>query len=190
MLNMSFFVLSWFSDQVLSITPKTQKQVDILKNVSSQYEVEFFFPSFLWLLCSNSMSPSDWISCVVWSDILVAACLTPVHPGGDAGPSIRACKQPRDCHGSAEHTYHNSWVHCQKSVVYLKKKNHKNVYLQNIFCFRVLLANAKELIEMQTRNDTTDPRSTVTFYEKYHSLNDVRSLFFLSFCLFVVMKIE
>lgn len=40
-------------------------------------------------------------------------------------------------------------------------------------CFRVLLANAEELIEMQTRNDTTDPRSSVTFYEKYHSLNDV-----------------
>lgn len=37
------FVLSQFSDQVLSITPKTQEQVDILKNVSSQYEVEMFF---------------------------------------------------------------------------------------------------------------------------------------------------
>lgn len=37
------FVLSQFSDQVLSITPKTQEQVDVLKNVSSQYEVEMFF---------------------------------------------------------------------------------------------------------------------------------------------------
>lgn len=55
-------------------------------------------------------------------------------------------------------------------------------------CFRVLLANAKELIEMQTRNDTTDPRSSVTFYEKYHSLNDVRFFFVVLFS--VIMKIE
>lgn len=39
--------------------------------------------------------------------------------------------------------------------------------------FRVLLANANELIEMQTRNDSTDPRSSATFYERYHSLEDV-----------------
>lgn len=39
--------------------------------------------------------------------------------------------------------------------------------------FRVLLANTNELIEMQTRNDTTDPRSSATFYERYHSLDDV-----------------
>lgn len=44
MLNVLYcFVLPRFSDQVLSITPKTQEQVDILKNVSSQYEVEMFF---------------------------------------------------------------------------------------------------------------------------------------------------
>lgn len=37
----------------------------------------------------------------------------------------------------------------------------------------MLLANANELIEMQTRNDSTDPRSGSTFYERYHSLEDV-----------------
>lgn len=52
-------------------------------------------------------------------------------------------------------------------------------------CFRVLLANAKELVEMQTRNETTDPRSGVTFYEKYHSLNDVRIFF-----LMILMRIK
>lgn len=40
------FLLCLISDQVLSITPKTQEQVDILKNVSTQYEVETFFFSF------------------------------------------------------------------------------------------------------------------------------------------------
>ena len=39
--------------------------------------------------------------------------------------------------------------------------------------YRVMLANTKELIEMQTRNDSTDPRSGLSFYEKYHSLEDV-----------------
>lgn len=48
------FVLSPFSDQVLSITPKTQEQVDIVKNVSSQYEVEMFFFLFLKLRCPHS----------------------------------------------------------------------------------------------------------------------------------------
>lgn len=38
-----FFLFYLISDQVLSITPKTQEQVDILKNVSTQYEVETFF---------------------------------------------------------------------------------------------------------------------------------------------------
>lgn len=39
--------------------------------------------------------------------------------------------------------------------------------------YRVLLANTNELIEMQTKNDSTDPRSGATFYEKYHNLEDV-----------------
>ena len=38
-----------------------------------------------------------------------------------------------------------------------------------------MLANTKELIEMQTRNASTDPRSGMSYYEKYHSLEDVRS---------------
>lgn len=32
----------YFSGQVLSITPNTQEQVEILKNVSTQYQVELF----------------------------------------------------------------------------------------------------------------------------------------------------
>ncbi|XP_062302822.1 carboxypeptidase B2-like [Osmerus eperlanus] len=36
----------------------------------------------------------------------------------------------------------------------------------------VLLTNTEELIEMQTRN-STDPRSNWSYYEKYHSLEDI-----------------
>ncbi len=39
--------------------------------------------------------------------------------------------------------------------------------------FRVLLENAGDLIEMQMRNESANPRSSETFYERYHSLNDV-----------------
>lgn len=39
-----------FRDQILSITPKTQEQVDILKNVSTQYEVD------IRLICELSSS--------------------------------------------------------------------------------------------------------------------------------------
>nr|XP_061803257.1 carboxypeptidase B2-like [Nerophis lumbriciformis] len=37
----------------------------------------------------------------------------------------------------------------------------------------VLLDNTNLLIEMQTRNDSTDPRSSTSFYERYHSLEDI-----------------
>lgn len=50
------FVLSIFSDQVLSITPKTQEQVDILKNVSAQYEVQMF--AFVSLTMSSPKPPT------------------------------------------------------------------------------------------------------------------------------------
>ncbi|KAJ8004196.1 hypothetical protein DPEC_G00156270 [Dallia pectoralis] len=37
----------------------------------------------------------------------------------------------------------------------------------------VLLDNTNELIEMQTRNDSSDPRSSTSYYERYHSLEDI-----------------
>ncbi|XP_059409222.1 carboxypeptidase B2 [Carassius carassius] len=39
--------------------------------------------------------------------------------------------------------------------------------------FRMLLENTPALIEMQTKNDTSDPRSGGVFYERYHSLEDI-----------------
>lgn len=44
---------------------------------------------------------------------------------------------------------------------------------------RVLLANTNDLIAMQTKNDSSDPRSSSTFYERYHSLEDVCFFFLL-----------
>ncbi|XP_077568534.1 carboxypeptidase B2 [Stigmatopora nigra] len=37
----------------------------------------------------------------------------------------------------------------------------------------VLLDNTNSLIEMQTKNDSTDPRSATSYYERYHSLEDI-----------------
>uniref|UniRef100_A0A3Q3WGE7 Peptidase M14 domain-containing protein n=1 Tax=Mola mola TaxID=94237 RepID=A0A3Q3WGE7_MOLML len=84
------------TDQVLSITPKTQEQVDILKNVSTQ------------------------------------------RPYGNLLPSNSSKRRPR-----------------------------------STYSFLVLLPNANELIEMQMRNDSSDPRGSTTFYERYHTLDDI-----------------
>uniref|UniRef100_A0A668AG94 Carboxypeptidase B2 (plasma) n=1 Tax=Myripristis murdjan TaxID=586833 RepID=A0A668AG94_9TELE len=108
--NKCFAFLS-FSDQVLSITAKTQEQVELLKNVSTQYET------------------------VLWQ---------PVSP---------------------EYIKEEEPVHLSPSA-----------FAQSFasrFCFRVLLDNTNEMIELQTRNDSTDPRSSSSYYERYHSLEDI-----------------
>ncbi|KAG9348879.1 hypothetical protein JZ751_029196 [Albula glossodonta] len=40
-------------------------------------------------------------------------------------------------------------------------------------CFRVLLQNTQELIEKQTANVSSDPRSSMSYYERYHPLEDI-----------------
>ncbi|XP_071320287.1 carboxypeptidase B2 [Trachinotus anak] len=104
-------------DQVLSITPKTQEQVDILKNVSTQYETA------LWQPVSHQYIKEE----------------TQVHLFVPANSS--------------------------ETVQDLLQKH--------AITHEVLLANANELIEMQMKNDSTDPRSSSTFYERYHSLEDI-----------------
>lgn len=47
------------------------------------------------------------------------------------------------------------------------------ICIKGLVYFSVLLANTNELIEMQMRNGSTDPRSGSTYYERYHSLGDV-----------------
>lgn len=48
---MGGFFYIYFSGQVLSITPNTQEQVEILKNVSTQYQVGLF----------SSLLPFTWL---------------------------------------------------------------------------------------------------------------------------------
>ncbi|XP_068612466.1 carboxypeptidase B2 [Brachionichthys hirsutus] len=104
-------------DQVLSITPESPEQVELVKNVSARIEVALWQPD----------SPQH-----IKED-------TPVHLFVPANSS-EAVKDLLRGHGVTH---------------------------------RVLLANAEELIEMQTRNDSTNPRSSASFYERYHSLDDI-----------------
>ncbi|XP_069022371.1 carboxypeptidase B2 [Embiotoca jacksoni] len=103
-------------DQILSITPKTQEQVDILKNVSTQYE------TVLWQPASPQYIKEE----------------TQVHLFVPANSS--------------------------ETVTDLLQKH--------ALTHEVLLADANELVEMQTMN-STDPRSGATFYERYHTLEDI-----------------
>uniref|UniRef100_A0A3Q1HDY6 Peptidase M14 domain-containing protein n=1 Tax=Anabas testudineus TaxID=64144 RepID=A0A3Q1HDY6_ANATE len=52
-------------------------------------------------------------------------------------------------------------------------KTVKDLLQKHTIAHEVLLANTNELIEMQTRINNTDPRSSSTFYERYHSLEDI-----------------
>uniref|UniRef100_A0A8C2WSJ0 Carboxypeptidase B2 (plasma) n=1 Tax=Cyclopterus lumpus TaxID=8103 RepID=A0A8C2WSJ0_CYCLU len=102
----------------------------------------------------------------------MAACVISLHQRRNRGPPVCSCKQLGDCKGSAAETRRNSRVRCLS----LKQSCAIRVgAFDNEVCvyFRVLLANANELIEMQTMNSTTDPRSGSTFYERYHSLDDI-----------------
>ncbi|XP_043103115.1 carboxypeptidase B2 [Puntigrus tetrazona] len=47
------------------------------------------------------------------------------------------------------------------------------VLRKHAITYRMLLENTPALIEMQTKNYTSDPRSGGVFYEKYHSLEDI-----------------
>nr|XP_019964178.1 PREDICTED: carboxypeptidase B2-like [Paralichthys olivaceus] len=104
-------------DQVLSITPTTQEQVDIVKNVSIQYETSLWQPA----------SP-QYIK-----EETTVHLFVPANSSGDVTGLL------------------------QKHAI----------------THTVLLANTNELIEMQTRNVSTDPRSSSTFYEQYHNLDDI-----------------
>ncbi|XP_072266065.1 carboxypeptidase B2 [Pyxicephalus adspersus] len=49
----------------------------------------------------------------------------------------------------------------------------KSKLKESAITYTVLVQNAQELIDQQTYNDTTGQRSTVSFYEQYHSLEDI-----------------
>nr|XP_020509589.1 carboxypeptidase B2 [Labrus bergylta] len=104
-------------DQILSITPKTEEQVDILKNLTSQYETALWQPA------------------------------------------------------APQYIQEESEVHLFVPATNLETV--KNLLQGHAITHAVLLANTNELIEMQTMNDSTDPRSSTNFYERYHSLEDI-----------------
>ncbi|KAM9820269.1 carboxypeptidase B2 [Neosynchiropus ocellatus] len=123
-----FFIVTYFAtfgprsctethNQILSITPSTAEQADIIKNVSSHFKTALWQPAAVQYIKEESnvhlFVPSESLSPVV--DIL----------------------------------------------------------RRNNITFSVLLANTEELIEMQTRNESSNPRSSTSFYEKYHSLEDI-----------------
>lgn len=99
-----------FSDQVLSITPNTQEQVDILKNISTQHEVKirFFYPIPLRHLPPAVIHYKTYFL----PDSLVAACLGPVHQRGDSGPPVRPSEQLGDRQGRAAKSRHRTRVSC------------------------------------------------------------------------------
>lgn len=49
----------------------------------------------------------------------------------------------------------------------------KELLLRHGLTHQVLLANTQELVELQMRNDSTGPRTVATFYDQYHSLDDI-----------------
>uniref|UniRef100_UPI003AABEE12 carboxypeptidase B2 n=1 Tax=Centroberyx gerrardi TaxID=166262 RepID=UPI003AABEE12 len=104
-------------DQVLSITPQTQEQAELLRNVSTQYET------------------------VLWQ---------PVSP--------QYIKEEDPVHLFVP-------VNSSETI--------KDLLQKHGMTHEVLLANTNELVEMQTRNDSTDPRSSSSYYERYHSLEDI-----------------
>lgn len=104
-------------DQVLSITSKTQEQVDVLKNISTQHET------------------------VLW--------------------------QP----DSPQYIREESHVHL--FVPANSSKTVKDLLQKHSIAYVILLDNTKELIEMQTRNVSTDPRSSSSYYQRYHSLEEI-----------------
>lgn len=112
-------------------------------------------------------------------DSLMAACLGPVHQRGDSGPPVRPSEQLGNRQGCTAKSRHHTRVSRSSEGTFAAKPMRKARCLSGGLvtrlwpCFRVLLADANELIEMQTRNASSDPRSSSGFYERYHNLEDV-----------------
>ncbi|KAI2668453.1 Carboxypeptidase B2 [Labeo rohita] len=70
-------------------------------------------------------------------------------------------------------TSHNETVLWQPaSPSHITTNSEVHLYIQST-SVEMLLENTPALIEMQTKNDTSDPRSGGVFYERYHSLEDI-----------------
>ncbi|XP_050622163.1 carboxypeptidase B2 isoform X1 [Macaca thibetana thibetana] len=112
-------VFAFQSGQVLAALPRTSRQVQVLQNLTTTYEIVLWQP--------------------VTSDLIAKK------------------KQV--------HFFVNS---SDVDIV----KAHLNV--SGIPC-SVLLADVEDLIQQQISNDTVSPRASASYYEQYHSLNEIYS---------------
>lgn len=112
-------VFAFQSGQVLSVTPRNDRQAEVMRNLTAMFEV------------------------VLWQP--------------DAPENIM-----RD---SEVHFYTN------ESDI----DNVKAMLNESFIRYRVLVDDVKTLIEKQTFNDTANTRSTPTYYEQYHPLEEIYS---------------
>uniref|UniRef100_A0A8C9CA00 Carboxypeptidase B2 n=1 Tax=Phocoena sinus TaxID=42100 RepID=A0A8C9CA00_PHOSS len=107
------------SGQVLSALPRTSRQVQILQNTTTRYEI------------------------VLWQPV------------------------------TAEFITKSKEVHFFVNASDVSNvKAHLN---ESRIPFRVLLENVEDLIRQQTSNDSISPRASSSYYEQYHSLNEIYS---------------
>uniref|UniRef100_A0A8C6BS77 Carboxypeptidase B2 n=1 Tax=Monodon monoceros TaxID=40151 RepID=A0A8C6BS77_MONMO len=107
------------SGQVLSALPRTSRQVQILQNTTTTYEI------------------------VLWQPV------------------------------TAEFITKSKEVHFFVNASDVSNvKAHLN---ESRIPFRVLLENVEDLIRQQTSNDSISPRASSSYYEQYHSLNEIYS---------------
>ncbi|KAK2495505.1 hypothetical protein MC885_010500 [Smutsia gigantea] len=112
-------VFAFQSGQVLSAIPRTSRQVQILQNLTTTYEI------------------------ILWQPV------------------------------TAEFIVKNRDVH-----FFVNESDVSNVKAhlkENRIPFSVSVENVEDLIQQQTSNDTVSPRASSSYYEKYHSLNEIYS---------------
>ncbi|KAM8976725.1 carboxypeptidase B2 [Pelodytes ibericus] len=105
------------NDQVLYVRPRTDPQVEILKNITSMPEVVLWKPD------------------------------------------------------SPDHIEKDKEVHFYVNVSAVDEV--KAQLNKSSLAYNILVENAQSLIEQQTFNDTVSQRSSGSFYEQYHSLDDI-----------------
>ncbi|XP_075447243.1 carboxypeptidase B2 isoform X1 [Ascaphus truei] len=107
------------SDQVLYVLPRTDRQVEVLKNVTTMPEVVLWKPD------------------------------------------------------AAENIMKNKEVHFYVNVSFVNEV--KARLNESAIRYTILIDDAQALIEQQTFNDTVNPRSSASFYEQYHPLEEIYS---------------
>ncbi|XP_014924403.1 carboxypeptidase B2 [Acinonyx jubatus] len=118
-LSCELYVFAFQSGQVLSAFPRTSRQVQIVQNLTTTYEI------------------------VLWQPV--------------TAEFIEKKKEV--------HFFVNA-----SDVSNVKANLHDNAIL-----FSILVEEVADLIQQQTANDTVSPRTSSSYYEQYHSLNEIYS---------------